>query len=94
MAKLKALKTDLFSCNAFTRCCYITADSAITALQTGACKYRCISKQMQHKTPFSHNGYMKSLEIYENFINLFCLEKKTFLQYYTNSEPFMAYYPK
>ncbi len=30
---------------------------------------------MHYKTPFSHNGYMESLEIYESYINLFCLEK-------------------
>ncbi len=30
------------------------------------------------KTPFPHNGYMKSLEFYENNITLFCLEKKLF----------------
>jgi hypothetical protein len=30
---------------------------------------------MHYKTPFSHNGYMKSLEFYENYITLFCLEK-------------------
>jgi hypothetical protein len=34
---------------------------------------------MHYKTPFSHNIYMKSLEIYENYITLFCLEKKNFL---------------
>ncbi len=39
------------------------------------CTYRCISKQMHYKTPYSH---MKSLEIYENYIILFCLEKKRF----------------
>ncbi len=38
-------------------------DSGTTALQNVACTYRCISKQMHYKTPFSHNGYMKSLEI-------------------------------
>jgi hypothetical protein len=32
---------------------------------------RCISKQMQYKTPFSHKGDMKNLEIYENYITLF-----------------------
>ncbi len=57
------------------RCCYITVDSATTALQNGACTYRCISKQMHYKTPFLH---MKSMEIYENFITLFCLEKINF----------------
>ncbi len=50
---------------------------------------------MHYKTPFSHNGYMKSLEFYENYITLFCLKKKTqFLQYHINSEPCVAYYPK
>ncbi len=34
---------------------------------------------------------MKSLEIYENYITLFCMEKKTFWQYYIDSEPCMAY---
>ncbi len=53
-------------------------DSATTTLQNGACTYRCISEQMHYKTPFSHKGYMKSLEIYENYIILFCLEKKLF----------------
>jgi hypothetical protein len=70
---------------------YITVDSATTALQNGACTYRCISKQMHYKTPFSH---MKSLEIYENYITQFCLEKINFLQYYRNSEPFRAILPK
>ncbi len=36
---------------------------------------------------------MKSLEFNENYIPLFCLEKKTFWQYYINSEPSMEYYP-
>jgi hypothetical protein len=57
------------------RCCYIMVDSATTAPQNGACTYWCISKQMHYYTPFSHNGYMKSLEFYENYITLFCLEK-------------------
>ncbi len=30
---------------------------------------------MHYKTPFLHNGYMKSMEIYDNYFNLFCLEK-------------------
>jgi hypothetical protein len=58
-----------------TWCCYITVDSTTTALQNGACTYRCISKQMHYKTLLSPNGYMKSLEIYENYITLSCLEK-------------------
>ncbi len=33
---------------------------------------------MHYKTPFSYNGYMKSLEFYENYITLFCLGKKLF----------------
>ncbi len=49
----------------FIRCCDMKVDSATTALQNGACTYRCISKQMHYKSPLSHNGYMKSLEIYE-----------------------------
>jgi hypothetical protein len=57
------------------RCCYITVDSTTTALHNGACTYRCISKQMHYKTLLSPNGYMKSLEIYENYITLSCLEK-------------------
>ncbi len=50
-------------------------DSATTALQNRACTYQCISKQVHYKTPFSQNGYMKSLEFYEKYIILFCLEK-------------------
>ncbi len=64
----------------FTRCCYTTVDSATTALQNGACIYRCISKQIHYKTSLSHNGFMKILEIYENYITLSCLKKKSFLQ--------------
>jgi hypothetical protein len=30
---------------------------------------------MHYKTPFSHNAYMEILEIYENYITLFCLKK-------------------
>jgi hypothetical protein len=30
---------------------------------------------MHYKTPFSHNGYVKSQEIYENYITQFCLEE-------------------
>jgi hypothetical protein len=72
-------------------CCYITVDSATTAFQNGACTNRCIFKQTHYKTPFSINGYMKSLEIYENYIALFCLKKTNFL---INSDPCMTYYPK
>ncbi len=59
-------------------CCYITVDSATTALQNCARTYWCISKQMHYKTPFSHNCYTKSLEFYDNYIPLFWLEKKKF----------------
>ncbi len=48
------------------RCCYITVDSSTNALQIGACTYQCISKQMYYKTLFSHNGYMKSLEVWKS----------------------------
>ncbi len=30
---------------------------------------------MHYKTPFLHKVYMKSLEIYDNYFTLFCLEK-------------------
>ncbi len=30
---------------------------------------------MHYKTPFSHEGYMKSLDFYENYITMFCVEK-------------------
>ncbi len=54
------------------RCCYIT----ITAtLRNDACTYKCISKQMHSKTTYSHNGFMISLEFYENYITLLCMEK-------------------
>jgi hypothetical protein len=34
---------------------------------------------MHYKIPFSHNGYMKSLEFYENYIiHLVCLEQNKF----------------
>jgi len=32
---------------------------------------------MHYETPFLHKGYKKSIEFYENYITLFCLEKKT-----------------
>jgi hypothetical protein len=54
--------------------CGIQGNSALQ-LVPAQCTYRCISKQMHYKTPFSHNGYMKSLEFYENYITLFCKEK-------------------
>jgi hypothetical protein len=33
---------------------------------------------MHYKRPFLHNGYMKSLKIFENYIYLSCLEKNLF----------------
>ncbi len=33
-------------------CCYVTVDSPTTAIQSGACTRRCISKQMHYKTTF------------------------------------------
>jgi hypothetical protein len=59
-------------------------DSGTTALQNGDCTYRCISKQMFYKTPLhTTTTYMKSLEIYENYITLFYLEEnKLFDKYY------------
>ncbi len=53
-------------------CCYITVDSATAALQKGASIHQA---NALYKTPFSNNGYMKSLEIYENYITLFWKEK-------------------
>jgi hypothetical protein len=41
--------------------------------------YRCISKQIHYKTPLSHNGYLKSLGIYENYITLSGKKQLTFL---------------
>ena len=77
------------------RCCYITVDSATAALQNGACTYRCISKQMHYKTPLSHNGYTWKVWKFMKTTSVCPVWKKTnFLQYYINSEPYMAYYPK
>jgi hypothetical protein len=73
------------------RCCYITVDSATTALQNSACTNRGISKRMYHKRPFSHNGFIKSLEFYENNISLFYLEK-TFRDIILTQN--IPYYPK
>ncbi len=60
-----------FSASHYSGCYYITVAFATTALQNGAFTHRCISKQMHYKTPYSHNGYTKSLEFYENYITLF-----------------------
>ena len=52
---------------------------------------------MHYKTLFLHNGYMKSLEIYKNYITLFCLEKNKLFDKIIltqKSEPCMTYYPK
>jgi hypothetical protein len=53
------------------RCCYITVDSATTALQNGACTNQCISKH--YKTPFSHNSYMNFMTT----TSLYSVWKKT-----------------
>ncbi len=45
----------------------LSVDSATTALRNGASTYRCISKQMHCKTPFSHKDCMKSLEFYSSW---------------------------
>jgi hypothetical protein len=39
-------------------------DSETTALQNGAYTFQYISKQIHYKIPFSHNSYMKSLDLY------------------------------
>jgi hypothetical protein len=57
-------------------CCYITVNFTTTTHQNGGCTYRCISKQTHYKTPFLHEGYMKSMEFYETYITLFRLEEK------------------
>ncbi len=60
------------------RCCYITVDSATTALQNGACTHTSVhflTNALQN-TLFTQRLYMKNLEIYENYITLFCLKKK------------------
>jgi hypothetical protein len=57
-------------------------DSATTALHNGACTCQCISKRMHYKIPFSHKGCMRSLEFYENYITLSCLENNKLLRYY------------
>jgi hypothetical protein len=52
---------------------------------------RCLHNQMHYKTTFSHTGYMKSLEFYENYITLVCLEITNFLTilyYFRNNKLF------
>jgi hypothetical protein len=44
-------------------------NSGTTALQNGAFQTNALQNTL------SHNGYMKIMEIYENNITLFCLEK-------------------
>jgi hypothetical protein len=62
------------------KCCYITVDSAATALHNVACTYWCIAKQMHYKTSFSHKSYMNCLDFYENYTlhHSVLSEKKTF----------------
>ncbi len=49
-------------CYLYFRCCYITVDFAITALQTGACTYKCIHFQTSalQNTLFTQWLYEKS----------------------------------
>jgi hypothetical protein len=49
---------------------------------------------MHYKTPFSHNGYVKSVKIYENYIKLSCLEKKNFLTILYNLRTMHGILPK
>ncbi len=63
----------LYLCSQLFMLVCTSVDSATTALQSGASTYRCISKQMHYKTPISR---MKSIELHENYITQFCLEKK------------------
>ncbi len=74
-------------------CCYIKVDSATTALQNGDFTYRCMLKQMHYRTPFSHNGSIKSGIIWKLRQSVLSGKNKTFWQYYINSEPCMVYYP-
>jgi hypothetical protein len=46
-------------------CCYITVDSATTALQNGACTCRCISKKCTVKHPFAQRLHEKSEILYK-----------------------------
>ncbi len=62
------------------RCCYITTDSATTALQNGARTNGCISKQMHHKTSFSHNGFLKKVWNFVKTTSLCSVWKKKLLE--------------
>ncbi len=57
-------------------CCYITVDSATTALQNGACTIGAFPKQMHHKTPFSHNGSWKFGILWKQHHSVLYHEKK------------------
>jgi hypothetical protein len=59
-AKHQGQGSDKPLCVLHATCCYITVDSATTALKNGAWY---IFKQMHYKTPFPHNGYMKNLKL-------------------------------
>ncbi len=62
------------------RCCYITVNSGTTALQNGACTFRCISKQMHYKTLFSHRLNEKSGNLWKCTSTSLCsVWKKTTL---------------
>jgi hypothetical protein len=53
-------------CNNFTKRCLHT--------HIGAFQNKCTIKH----PCYVHKGYMKSMEFYENYITLFCLEKQTY----------------
>jgi hypothetical protein len=76
------------------RCCCITVDSATTALQNGACTYRCISKKCTINHPFTQWPHEKSGILWKLHLSVLFGKKQYFWQYYINSEPCMAYYPK
>ncbi len=41
-------------------------------------KQMLFQTKYHYKKPLARDSYMKSLEFYENYITLFCLEKVTF----------------
>ncbi len=77
-------------------CCYITVDSATTALQNGVLAHigaflnKCTIKHPFH-TQLLHK---KSGILWKLHHSVLCEKKTTFWQYYINSEPCMTYNPK
>ncbi len=87
--------TDSHFTHMFLRCCYITVDSATTALQNGACTYRCMSKQMHYETTFfTQRLHEKSGILWKLHHSVQSEKKTTFWQYYIHSGPCMVYYLK